>query len=107
MNNVQSMPYGLPRTAVQKIKAQLAQHKNISQAILYGSRAKGCAKTGSDIDLALVGDEHLDFDTLCQIKSELDDLMLPWQVDVAILRDIEDAEVRAHIQRVGQVFYRA
>ena len=50
------MKYGLPETAVEKLCAVFARFPAVEKAVLYGSRAKGSFKTGSDIDLTLYGE---------------------------------------------------
>ncbi len=67
--------------------------------ILYGSRAKG-----SDIDLTIVGDA-LTQSHLLKIANELDDLLLPYKIDLSLMRQIEDEALLEHIRRVGEVFY--
>lgn len=97
--------FGLKETTIQKICAVLARYPQVQQAILYGSRAKGTYQNGSDIDLTLRGDAHLDLDVLRKIMNELDDLLLPYTIDLSILDHITDPDVRDHIQRVGVIFY--
>ena len=100
------MNHGLSDATVQAISGVFARHPEVSKALLYGSRAKGRHKPGSDIDLTLVGDEDLDMDLLFRIMDELDDLLLPYSIDLSLHRDIDDPEVLAHIQRVGDELYR-
>ncbi len=83
----------------------LAAHPEVDQAILYGSRAKGTFKRGSDIDLTLVGDGDLTLTVLFQIMEEIDDLLHPYMMDLSIFRHISDPDVRDHIRRVGVTFY--
>ncbi|SDB56981.1 Predicted nucleotidyltransferase [Desulfonatronum thiosulfatophilum] len=97
------MIYGLQRSTVQQINNILARHPKVRKAMLYGSRAKGTQKTGSDIDLTLIGD--LDLKELYLIMDELDDLLLPYSIDLSLYHDIDDPDVVEHIQRVGKVFY--
>lgn len=99
------MKFGLPRSTIKKIQAVFAQYPQVEQVILYGSRAKGTHQTGSDIDLTLVGGENLTIETLYRILEELDDLNLPYSIDLSIYRTIEDVDLIGHIQRVGQIFY--
>ena len=96
--------FGLPPMAVEKICGILAGHPQVEKAVLYGSRAKGNYKNGSDIDLTLVGD-GLGFDELLKIMGELDDLLLPYTIDLSLFHRIDHEGLRAHIQRVGQEFY--
>ena len=96
---------GLPLSTVQKIRALLSHYPQVEKAILYGSRAKGNYKNGSDIDLTLQGNADLSLNTLYKILDEIDDLLLPYTVDLSIFKDIGDPDVIEHIQRVGVTFY--
>lgn len=98
------MQYGLPEHTIQAIRRVLAMHSRVEKAILYGSRAKGNYRTGSDIDLALQGDE-LDLSEQLAIEDELDDLLLPYKIDLSLLNQIENRNLLDHIQRVGRTFY--
>ncbi len=97
--------FGLPSATVEKISAVLAGHPAVERAVLYGSRAKGNHRHGSDIDLTLVG-SGLGYRDLLKIMGELDDLLLPYTIDLSLLHTIDHDELRQHIQRVGQDFYR-
>ena len=99
------MKYGLPQTAVVKICAVLSRYPQVEKAILYGSRAKGNYKNGSDIDLTLHGGKELTLNMLYRIMDELDDLFLPYTIDLSIFNNIHDPDVIEHIQRVGVTFY--
>lgn len=97
--------FGLSETTINKINDVLASYSSIEQAILYGSRAKGSFRTGSDIDLTLKGD-GLNFSTVQKIETDLDDLFLPYKIDLSIFTDITNPDLVDHINRVGVVFYR-
>lgn len=81
----------------------LAEFPEVEQAILYGSRAMGRYRPASDIDLTLVGE--VDLGTLNRISLALDDLLLPFEIDLSVYGQIDDEKLREHIQRVGEVFY--
>ncbi|POB12271.1 nucleotidyltransferase domain-containing protein [Sulfobacillus sp. hq2] len=98
------MPFGLSETTVRTIHTIFQQHPAIDQVIIYGSRAKGNYKQGSDIDLTLIGDA-LTHDDLLQIMHEINESSIPYLVDLSIFHDISDPAVREHIQRRGCVFY--
>jgi predicted nucleotidyltransferase len=98
------MKYGLPQSAVQKICAVLSRYPQVEKAILYGSRAKGTYKNGSDIDLTLRGAD-LSLNVIYKILVDLDELLLPYIIDLSIFNDIADPNVIEHIQRVGVTFY--
>ena len=100
-----TLRFGLKDTTIQKICAVLARYPQVKRAILYGSRAKGNYKNGSDIDLTLSGGADLTLHVLYKIMDELDDLLLPYTIDLSIYANIGDPDVIAHIQRVGATFY--
>ncbi|MBE0504085.1 MAG: nucleotidyltransferase domain-containing protein [Desulfuromonadales bacterium] len=97
-------PFGLTPDAVEKIRGVFALHPQVERAVLYGSRAKGNYKNGSDIDLTLHGHD-LNLNLLLKILGELDDLLLPWMFDVSIYQQIDNESLREHIERVGTIFY--
>ena len=100
-----TLRFGLKDTTIQKICAVLARYPQVQRAILYGSRAKGNYKNGSDIDLTLSGGADLTLHVLYKIMDELDDLLLPYTIDLSIYANIGDPDVIAHIQRGGATFY--
>jgi len=98
------MNHGLTSETVDRIRSVLARFPEVEKAVLYGSRAKGNYKRGSDIDLAVLGPD-LNASVLSQINSGLDDLLLPQKIDVSIFAKISHADLIDHIRRVGVVFY--
>ncbi|MDQ6989632.1 MAG: nucleotidyltransferase domain-containing protein [Mariprofundaceae bacterium] len=97
--------FGLGAPIVAAICDVFAAYPEVDEVILYGSRAKGNYKVGSDIDLSMKG-ERLDFALLSSINQQLYDLPIPYMVDLSILASISNSNLVEHIQRVGQVFYR-
>lgn len=96
--------FGLPSTTLSTIRAILADVPAVKKAVIFGSRAKGTHRPGSDIDLTLFGDE-LDLDTLGQIATRLEESPIPYLVDLSIFKLIEHPGLSEHIERVGKVFY--
>ena len=92
--------HGLPASTVEKIIAVLARFPEVDRVVLFGSRAKGTHKPGSDIDLALVG-ERLDWRTIGRIHDALDDLLLPFRFSLVVYGAATDPDVAGHIARVG------
>lgn len=99
--------FGLSAGTLQKIRHTLAQHPRVQRAVVYGSRAKGTHKPGSDIDLTLhaVPGTQIDHRELGDIADEIDDLLLPYMVDLSVFDFIDNAALREHIERVGRVLY--
>jgi predicted nucleotidyltransferase len=96
--------FGLKDSHINLIKSVFAKYNCVTKVVVYGSRAKGNYRTGSDIDLSLFGND-LDFDTLLKIENELDDLLLPYKIDLSIYNKIENYDLTEHINRVGVLFY--
>lgn len=96
--------YGLSEKTIKAIQGVFAKYPQIDRAVLYGSRAKGNYRNGSDIDLVLVG-AALDLSLIFKIEIELDDLMLPYRIDLSACHQIENTELVEHIDRAGLVFY--
>ena len=98
------MRFGLKDEVIERINDVFRRFPGIDEVILYGSRAKGNFKPGSDIDLTVKG-EQIDLSTLYKVERELDDLMLPYMIDISIWSQIDNQDLLEHIQRVGRVFY--
>ncbi|GHV73367.1 hypothetical protein AGMMS49940_06690 [Spirochaetia bacterium] len=98
------LPYGLQETELQKIVTVFTHYSEIEQAVLFGSRAKGNNKPYSDIDIALKG-EKLDLTVKGKIENELDDLLLPYKIDMMLFQHIRNDELLEYIQRAGKVLY--
>ena len=96
--------FGLPPTTLDKLNSVFAQHRAIVSVLIYGSRAKGNYRTGSDIDLTIKGSEIF-FAELMQIENQIDDLMLPYTVDLSHYKQLNNNELIGHIDRVGVEIY--
>ncbi len=94
--------FGLPRHVMEGLKQVFAGHPAIEQVTLYGSRAKGNYRYNSDIDLMLTA-PALSWSEFCQIELEIDDLLLPWKVDLALKHQVENRDLLDHVERVGVV----
>jgi len=94
------MRYGLTQHTLEQIINIFTQIPQVEEVILYGSRAMGNYREGSDIDLALKG-KDLDMAELLKISAELDELDLPYHFDLLIFEKIENKDLIDHICRVG------
>ncbi len=97
------MNHGLTDETVVEIRRVLS-HFPVERAVLYGSRAKGTYRAGSDIDLVLAGPD-LNRQMVGQIADELEDGWLPYRFDLSMLSEIRHAALLDHIQRVGTPLY--
>jgi predicted nucleotidyltransferase len=95
---------GLSAADLNKLMTVFNTYPVIEKVILYGSRAMGNFKSFSDIDLTLIG-KHLDLTIQQKIENSLDDLLLPYQIDLSLYEHIQNEELLAHIDRVGVTLF--
>ena len=98
------MNFGLPDTLIEKIINILQNHPGVEEAIIYGSRAKGNYREGSDIDMVLKC-VKLTEEIRNQIFWEIDELNSPYTLDLSIYHEIPSRDLIEHIDRVGKPFY--
>jgi predicted nucleotidyltransferase len=95
--------FGLTDVEQDLIRGVLRRHAEVTEAKIFGSRAKGDFQINSDVDLALWG--TISMFTLAAIAGELDELPLPYTFDVQTYEALRYQPLRDHIDRVGQSFY--
>lgn len=98
-----SAKFGLSTAVIKKLKSVFSRYPKIHKCIIYGSRAKGNFKPGSDIDLTLEAPE-MTLTELMGLESEIDDLLLPYKLDLSLKHQINNPDLLAHIARVGIEF---
>jgi predicted nucleotidyltransferase len=98
------LTFGLNENTINRINSVFSQYPEINNVLIYGSRAQGNYRSGSDIDLTILGD--ITYQQLSQIETQLDDLLLPYTIDLSIFTQIDNPDLVAHVQHAGQVFYK-
>lgn len=96
--------FGLPAATLACIRGILAGCPAVERAIIYGSRARGNFRRGSDIDLTLLGD-GLGPRELARLAGQLDESPIPYIVDLSLFAQLDNPRLVDHIQRVGKLFY--
>ncbi len=97
--------YGLLESDIMDVISILQKNRKIEEIILFGSRAKGNFNTGSDIDIAIKG-EDLKLNDLLDASIEIDELFLPYKFDLVIYNRIKEKALVDHINRIGKVLFR-
>ncbi len=98
------MKFGLPLETTNKINGVFSNYPEVTQAIIYGSRAMGTYRNGSDIDITLKG-INLSSELQSKIYWDIDALNTPYLFDISIFDTLKNSELVEHINRVGQLFY--
>ncbi|CCQ98330.1 DNA polymerase beta domain protein region [[Clostridium] ultunense Esp] len=98
-------PFGISEKSYQLLLDAFRQHAEVEEVILFGSRAKGNHKKGSDIDLAIKG-KHCSPELALQLQTYLnEELPIPYMVDVVDYNSLSHKELKEHIDRVGKKLY--
>jgi predicted nucleotidyltransferase len=95
-----SEKFGLNQKTFDLIIATLKSYPEIKQATIFGSRAMGNYKPGSDIDIALYG--NIDQEQLARIRGILEDeISTPYLYDVVVYNQIDNDNLIKHIDKYG------
>ena len=100
----QDNTFGLSQKTMQTLDLIFAAEPTVEKVIVYGSRAKGNYREGSDIDLTLIAPD-LQFRQLLKLQGEIEESSIPQLVDLSILSEIKNPALVDHINRVGKIFY--
>jgi type I restriction enzyme, S subunit len=98
------MKFGLTDEIIAGIEQVFETNSKVDKAIIFGSRAKGNFREGSDIDIAIKGKE-LSFKDIISLSGKLEDLELPYKIDLIDYTSIKEPALQEHIDRVGIEFY--
>ncbi len=97
--------FGLKTNCIADIINVLKLQPQVEEALIFGSRAMGTYKNGSDIDIALKG-EKITFDIIATIRLRLDKLPYLYMYDIIDYKKISNPAVTAHIDELGITFYK-
>ncbi len=99
MNN----DFGLPDRTTSELLNYFKSKPEIEKVMIFGSRAKGNYRTGSDIDFAIWKSNKLSIST---IAFELDDLPTPYKFDCIDYKNLEQEGIKNSIDKDGKLFYK-
>ncbi|MEQ9107828.1 MAG: nucleotidyltransferase domain-containing protein [Limnobacter sp.] len=91
---------------VRQLTSVFARYPNIETVYLFGSRAKGNFRDGSDIDLAVLAPE-MKPEIFTQLWNEIDALPMVFKVDCLHFEQLENDALKQKVLNEGVVFYQA
>lgn len=94
--------FGLPERTIKDLYNYFFKKNDIEKVIIFGSRAKGTYRNGSDIDFAILTKNNK---TFYKIAGELDDLPTPYKFDIINYSKLEDCAIKESIDKYGKIFY--
>lgn len=98
------MPFGLTKKEIAVVHSVFRKFRDIKRVIVFGSRAMGNFKKGSDIDLAITGD--VTPERITEISMVLnEETTLPYFFDLIDYEKTTNPELKQHMDRHGVVFY--
>ncbi len=97
--------FGLDTDTIEKIKIAFSKFSQIEKVVLYGSRAIGNYKNGSDIDITLIGKNLTLKNTVYPLMDSIDEFYFPYTFDISIFDRIDNKNLIEHIKSAGKVFY--
>ena len=99
------MKYGLKNRDIKYIIESIKTFSAITEVILFGSRAKGNFRNGSDVDMAIKG-ENITHNTVTRLSYLLnEEKPLPYYFDIVHYEIIDEPGLTEHIDRAGIVLY--
>lgn len=96
---------GLSEQTLDIIQKTCSYFPEIQKVLIFGSRAKGSAKPGSDIDLAILGETVTDAIARKLSYQLNEETTLPYEFDIVCLNTLENNHLKEHINRVGKIIY--
>lgn len=103
MNNQLNI-YGLSDRDIKTIYGIFNQYPEVLLVHIFGSRAKGASKPGSDIDLAIMN-KGINSNILLKLNNDFEESSLPYKVDLVDFHALTNQDFLDHIVRVGTIFY--
>ncbi|HEV7350983.1 nucleotidyltransferase domain-containing protein [Telluribacter sp.] len=98
-------PYGISERSYGLLREAFQKYPEVEEVLIFGSRAKGTYRKGSDIDLAIKG-LRCSTQTAADLAGYLNEQVpIPYSVDVVYYDGLKQAELKAHIDRVGKPLF--
>lgn len=105
MNDSARNKYGLTERDMDTIRSIFRSFPEVKLVHLFGSRAKGNYRLGSDVDLAIMN-KGVSSHTLARLNSRFEESSLPYKIDLVDFTKLTKQEFIDHINRVGIPFFK-
>ena len=99
------MNFGLRDEDLSNNITTIRRFSEIEKAAIFGSRVKGNYNPGSDVDIAIWGND-ISFSTLSRLHAILEEESpMPYFFDIVDYSHLNHEELKSHIDRAGIVFF--
>ena len=100
------MNFGISEKCMELIINAISKCLEVEKAAIFGSRAMGNYKAGSDVDIAIYGKNVTD-KIIIRLSSFLnEELPLPYYFDIIHYDSIKNQELEDHVDTYGKVIYK-
>jgi len=97
--------FGILERDLNSVVKELEKFTELEKAVIFGSRAMGNYKKGSDIDIAIFG-ENITFRILSRLYTILnEEIQTPYFIDVVHFEKTENENLKKHITEQGKIIY--
>ena len=97
--------FGISKKSFSLLLSALQKYNEIEKAVIFGSRAMGNEKTGSDIDIAIYG-AGVNNKLIVELKTILNEKMnIPYFVDLLEYKSISNMQLKDHIDKEGKILF--
>ena len=98
------MKFGLADKSIDLIKQAMSKFETIEKVAVFGSRAMGNYRPGSDVDIALYG--NIEPSIRDQLSVQLNEVLpLPYFFDIVVVAQLTNQDLIKHIKDVGLPLY--
>ena len=98
--------FGLSEKSMKIISGIYEKYPSVLEVVVYGSRAKGNFREGSDIDMTIKGTPDFSHEDLLKINNDFYESELPYLVDISDYSKLQNPDLIEHIDRAGKILYR-
>lgn len=97
--------HGISPKSFQLLIDCLHQEAVVEKAVIFGSRANGTSRKGSDIDIAIFGDAIKE-DTALHLSAQLNEVLpIPYFIDVVAVKFLQNLALKKHILLKGVLIF--
>lgn len=96
--------FGLSSDIINTLEGVFSQYPEIERVLIFGSRANGNFKDGSDIDLAILAPTLSD-SRFAQLWNQLDELPIVFKMDILHWDRLANQHLRTKVLDEGRVLF--
>ncbi len=101
---METAKFGIERETLEKIIEIFKRYKQVKKVCIFGSRARGDFKKGSDIDICVWLDDNGE-NIIYRIEDELEEINIILLFDIVVFNNITKESLKNSILKEGVIIY--